>query len=321
MPRLLSLLVLQLLLVLSISAAAQRVRVAGTATVQANRQASVRVSVNDTVRKFQQQMLAKKEDIEAYEKLFHDPLLTLSTKESGSFEIMAKATDSLYFDGYHTIRQVHRVADLLKRPAINIVLQPEPCLTYVPCRDSLPRHYVFIGEKIRVEPTEQPYYCNRISMDSKYRAEYKILANAYGRFPHDTIRFSAYDHYGTPAFSRPQVVLLFVSEYCQELIHQKYQYCPLYKTVDDKWAAPYAALDYANLPAKSGIKPRPLTFREPVITEISSSADPAWVARTFPAPYYRVENNRAIAVYGNYVDELLELKKQTVLKARGVVLK
>ena len=314
-------LALVLLLLLPCAAWAQRVSIAGTATVEGNSRNTVQVSVNDTVRKYRQQVLAtKKSDWEAYEKLMHDPSLVFRVKDDGRFSLVARLTDSLYFNGYRTIRQAYLVADLLKRPAINIVLRPEPCLTYVPCRDSLPRHYVFIGEKIQVEATEQPYYCDRISMDSKFNAVYKILENVYGNFANDTIAFAAYDHYGRPGFSKNQHVLLFVSEYCQQLIHQKYQYYPVYKTVDNQWAAPYAANDYANLPKTSSIRPHLLEFREPVVTDIAG-ADPEWVARTLPAPYYRIEKNKAIAVYGNYVAELLELKKQTVLKERGVVLK
>ena len=157
-------------------------------------------------------------------------------------------------------------------------------------------------------------------MDLKYQANYKVLINTYGQLPNDTVQFAVYDHYGQPAFSKHQTVLLFLSEYCQELIHQKYQYYALYKTASGHWAAPYPAQDYAELPATSTIRPHRLRFRESVVTNITGF-DPAWVARTFPAPYYRIENNRAIAEYGNYVEELLEIKKQTVLKARGMVLK
>ncbi|MDB5269842.1 MAG: hypothetical protein JWP58_2882 [Hymenobacter sp.] len=312
-------LLLPLLLVLSWPALAQRIAVSGTAIVLHNPRNGVRVVVNDTVRKFQKSTLRlENPDFSGFEKLVRD--YSFFVKEDGRFRVEARPADSLYFEGYHTIRQAYQVADLLKRPAINIVLQPAPCLPYVPCRDSLPRHYVFIGEKIRVEATAEPYYCNRISMDSKYTAEYKVLANVYGHLPHDTIRFSAYDHYGRPAFSKKQVVLLFVSEYCQELIHEKYQYFPLYKTADNRWAAPYPALTYASLPAGSGTKPHRLKFREPVVIDITGN-DPDYVARTFPAPYYRIENNQAIAIYGNYVDELVELSKQTVLKARGIILR
>lgn len=313
--------VLLLLLGLCGPAWAQRVAVSGTVGVSGRSPGGVRVVVNDTINKFLQSATQRaKPDYLSYKKLFEDARYSCAVKIDGRFRVLAQPTDSLFFEGYHTIKQAYLVAELLKRPAINIVLQPEPCLPYVPCRDTLPRHFVFIGEKISVEPIRQPYYCNTISMNSKYQARYKVLRNAYGQLPHDTVQFVAYDHYGQPAFSKHQTVLLFVSEYCQELIHQKYQYYPLYKTTDNQWAAPYAPLDYASLPAGSTLKPHLLKFREPVEVDITNF-DPQRVASIFPAPYYRIEDNQAIAEYGNYVDELVELKKQTVLKARGVVLK
>jgi hypothetical protein len=179
---------------------------------------------------------------------------------------------------------------------------------------------VFIGEKLNVEYAKEFYYCDRFSMDSKFQARYKVLRNVYGHLPTDTVQFTAYDHYGRPPFSKYQTVLLFVSEYCQELIHQKYQYFPLYRTAGNHWAAPFSAASYATPAGAAILKPHRLKFKEPVVIDITGF-DPAWVAQHYPAPYYRIENNKAIAEYGSYVEELLELEKQTVLKARGVVLK
>ena len=36
----------------------------------------------------------------------------------------------------------------------------------------------------------------------------------------------------------------------------------------------------------------------------------------FPKPYYRIKKKRAIAIYGNYVEDLFTLKQQTILKAK-----
>ncbi|GAB3586034.1 hypothetical protein GCM10027345_35080 [Hymenobacter daeguensis] len=296
---------------------AQRVRITGTARVPNKPYNTVFVTVNDSIRKITR---APGFDLATEVRLSTDSTVRARAKDGGRFVIWARPTDSLFFEAYHAIRQVHRVADLLQRPAILIELQPEPCVPYVPCRDTLPRHYAFIGQKIGVEYAKHVYYCDRFSMDSKFQARYQVLGNVYGRLPGDTVQFTAYDHYGMPQFSKHQTVLLFVSEYCQELIHQKYQYFPLYKTTDNRWAAPFPAEAYATRPGASILKPHRLRFREPVVTDLTDY-DPALVAKRFPPPYYRIENHQAIAEYGSYVDELLELEKQTVLKARGVVLK
>ena len=92
--------------------------------------------------------------------------------------------------------------------------------------------FVFVGEKIAV--TELPY--EEGSMDAGYKAKYKILQRVYGNYPNDIIEFVAYDHYGTPAFSKYKNVLLFVSEYEGKFYHEKYVYDPLFKTKDGRWA-------------------------------------------------------------------------------------
>src|SRR5687768_8832294 len=58
--------------------------------------------------------------------------------------------------------------------------------------------FVFIGEKIFVEPIPTRQY----SMDNCFRAKYVILEKFYGMFLGDTIEFVVYDHYGRPNFSK-----------------------------------------------------------------------------------------------------------------------
>ena len=59
-----------------------------------------------------------------------------------------------------------------------------------------------------------------------------------------------------------------------------------------------------------------IEFKKPVVIDVSRYEKddvPKW----FPAPYFRVKGDKAIAVYGNYVPELFLLKQNGVLKARG----
>jgi len=104
---------------------------------------------------------------------------------------------------------------------IDIRLEPEICIPYVPCEDTLPSNvYVFIGQKLKVDYEPEPYYCDVITMDSRFNAVYKILEQEFGHYNKDTISFTVFDHYGRPAFSKYQNVLLFVSEYCGKLYHE-----------------------------------------------------------------------------------------------------
>jgi len=199
-------------------------------------------------------------------------------------------------------------------------------------KDSL---LVFIGEKIDVkyspeEKKESPVdtiiegndtsYVRHVSvsMDSRYIAKYKILQVINGSYKQDTIEFFVFDHYGEPAFSKYQTVLLFVSYYNGKLYHEKYQYFDLYLTTDNKWASPYSSGDY-NHPFKDNItvKPERISFKQKISFPVDKfSADD--IKTWFPKPYYDIKNGKAIAIYGNYVDDLFKLKQQTILKARGI---
>ena len=191
-------------------------------------------------------------------------------------------------------------------------------------RDSL---IVFVGEKIEVKYIEKPSRETiiegndtiiRVIMDSEYLAKYKILQLVHGSYKFDTIEFTVYDHYGKPAFSKHQTVLLFVSEYNGKLYHEKYQYFDLYMTEIGKWASPYSSEDY-NHPFKDSItvQPEKIPFTDKVFYSVKKM--PTDIRKElYPKPYYRIEKKRAIAIYGNYVEDLIKLKQQTILKARGI---
>ena len=65
---------------------------------------------------------------------------------------------------------------------------------------------VFIGQKLEVNPL----YDEKDIMDGKFLAKYRILENICGDYSRDTISFIAYDHYGMPAFSKFENVMLFL---------------------------------------------------------------------------------------------------------------
>lgn len=191
---------------------------------------------------------------------------------------------------------------------------------------------VFIGEKISVTytPTEYPVdtiikgkdttYRKQfpVIMDNKYIAKYKILQLVHGTYQQDTIRFTVFDHYGIPAFSKCPTVLLFLSYYNGELYHEKYQYFDLYMTSGGRWASPYPAGDY-NHPYKDSItvKPEKIPFAKEVSFPLNGLTSKQ-VETMYPAPYYEIKDGKALAIYGNYADDLFKLKQQTILKARGI---
>ncbi len=199
-------------------------------------------------------------------------------------------------------------------------------------KDSL---LVFIGERIEVkyspeEKNESPVdtiiegndtsYVRQVSIsrDSRFIAKYKILQMIHGSYKTDTIEFFVFDHYGEPAFSKYQTVMLFVSYNNSLLYHEKYQYFKLYMTENRKWASPYPTGDY-NHPFKDSItvKPEKIIFKGEVSFNVEKLTNEERKIR-YPKPYYKVKNGHATAIYGNYVEELFKLKQQTILKARGI---
>jgi len=177
--------------------------------------------------------------------------------------------------------------------------------------------YVFVGEKISVEEFEPALEDGRILMDSAFRARYKVIDNVYNQLSTDTIEFIAYDHYGIPAFSNFEHVLLYIVKTEEGYVHSKYLYSPLFKTKDNEWAAPYQSSDY-NHPYNSDIDIEPI--------RIEWQSPPSFKAEdhqlnnldnSFPEPFYQIDGRTVTAIYGNYIEELFSLKKQGVLKARG----
>lgn len=199
-------------------------------------------------------------------------------------------------------------------------------------KDSL---HVFVGEKIDVKEWPQPTSIEHIdttivdgdttiskrmsiNMDGRFIAKYKILQQVYGTFKSDTIEFLAFDHYGTPAFSKYKYVLVFVSNYNGKLYHEKYQYFDVYKTKGGRWASSYKVGDYQHDSNKStSVKPELIDFVKQVSynTKGRSKED---IEYLFPSPYFNIVGQKAIAVWGNYVEELFELKRGGILKARGI---
>ena len=271
----------------------------------------VQIILNDTLRKFRE---SKAPNWDEYAKLIKDPNFVIWAKEDGKFSIRGMQRDSLHFSSFRHIPKAYRIADLLKMKVVVINLEPEVCIPYVPCNDSLPtKFYAFVGEKIRINYVQEKYYCNAIPFDSEFNAEYRIVENVYGDFPYDTIRFTAFTH-GPLSFSKFEHVLLFVGEYCGKLYHEKYQYFDVYKTVSGKWASPGDPYRFERKPTKN-IKAQIVKFSDTLWFDTRTYG---WGERkqVFPEEYFKIEGNKATPLMGTYVKDLLTLKKEGTLKRK-----
>lgn len=282
-----------------------------------------RAILNDTLNRFSKKYLAKPsygeenifmENYDIWSKLIKDSSLVVKPNAQHQFSINADLKDSISFTSNHHTSQCYAVKDLLKKDSILITLIKIPCIPYVECIETNPKLYVFIGEKIKVDYASRDRFCNRILMDSEFDASYKVIKNLYGDYKGDSINFTAYDHYGTPSFSHHQYVLLFVSEYCGKLIHQKYQFFDVYPTKDGRWASPGDPWRF-NRPDSVGIRGEKIDFGD---LRFDKVIDVRYHKMKFEEPYFKIRGNCVEPLMGAYLDELFDIKKKTVLKARGI---
>ena len=292
----------------------QKVTIKGTAFDTTNGRNWVHIVVNDTLRKFRE---SKSPNWDNYKKLTEDSTVNLFAKADGKFQVTAYKTDSIFFQSFRHIQKVYSVSDLLKMTKMDIHLDPEICIPYIRCEDTLPSNiYVFVGQKLKVDYEPEPYYCDVITMDSKFKADFKILEQKIGRYNKETISFTVFDHCGRPTFSKYETVLLFVSEYCGKLYHEKYQYFELYKTMNGKWASPGDPYKYDEYHRKN-LKAQSIQFNDSVWFDISKLSDAA-IKQQYPVPFYKIDGQKAIPIMGCYIDELILVKKEGVLKARKI---
>jgi hypothetical protein len=176
--------------------------------------------------------------------------------------------------------------------------------------------FAFVGEKIWIKPLPN----RKGSMDNSFKAKYAILKKIYGDFSADTIEFVAYDHYGTPPFSKFKNVLLYLSANRGTYYHQKYMYNDVYKTKNGRWAGTYAGDDYEHEYNKNTkIKPTRIDFAETVFYPVTVvDEEGKKLTFSYAEPYFKTVGDSAIAVYGNYVEDLFILKRDGYLTAREI---
>ncbi|SEA03069.1 hypothetical protein SAMN05443667_101671 [Flavobacterium gillisiae] len=311
-----------LLFSFSIICSAQDTKIEGIVSFAKKGNNYVSVQVNDTLKKFRDKAkLTKKWD--SYPELTKNKRYVTHTDSTGFFSISAKPTDSLFFSSLTYVTQKFAVSDLIKSKEINILLEPEPCIPYVECKQEKPsKFYIFIGKKIDIKYEKGPNYCDVIFLhgfNGEFKSEYKIEKNIYGNYQKDTINFAAIDEYGIPNFSKYENVLLFVGEYCGQLYHLKYQYFDLYKVKNGKWASPGNPYKYDKNVKEKIIQARKIKFDDSVWFDITKLT-PNQIETEYPSEYYKITNNKAIPIRGTYVDDLVIIKKNGVLKARNIEL-
>lgn len=234
------------------------------------------------------------------------------TDKHGNFKIKAKSNDTLKFSASGYYSQRHSVEDLKKEKHIYVKLAEIPCDIPQPkCIDTILRLHIIIAQKIKLKSIENQHCKGVIPFDSEYTAKYRIIENLYGDYKKDTITFTVYDHNGYPQFANYDTVLLYISEYCGNLVHVKYQFSDLYKTIDGRWASPLSPWEYENLKGNEVSNYVKINFDNSIRYSLTD------LGRAVPKEYFETDNTNAIPIYGRYAEDIIAQMKDGKLKSFG----
>ncbi|MDO3384486.1 hypothetical protein QWI17_01395 [Gilvimarinus sp. SDUM040013] len=176
-------------------------------------------------------------------------------------------------------------------------------------------YFIFIGEPISIEETYNENNESAIIYNDRFDVVYKVLQPVWGNYDNKKIAFSVYDHYGWPVFLARKYSLIFVRKNEDGWIHEKYQFYPVNPTSDGKWA-------YCGDPTPSNWQGTPVVmsdikFSPPVVESISQFTE-SYISRNYSPSIWGREGDFVNCKSGVYPEELIRLKMEGVLKARGL---
>jgi hypothetical protein len=177
---------------------------------------------------------------------------------------------------------------------------------------------IFVGEKI--EFMKDTVVDTENIGPEDYIVFYKIVKLLSGNPEKDTISCYTADEWHTPpelTTYENALVFLYKFEWPGEDHYRCLHDFDVYKTKDNQWASHYAWIEYYNNRRNIDVKPQKILFEKELSFDLSVCRDDE-IKRWYPAPYYEIKDNRAIAVYGHYLDDLLELKKDSFY-SRGFI--
>lgn len=247
------------------------------------------------------------------------------TDFSGNFEIIAKLTDSLFFESYDHQKQKYLVADLVKKKKINIKLRLEPCEIWPSHPEKPTKLYVFVGKKIKVWNSPSGY-CNGIAFDSRTLAEYEVVQNVYNNFPKKSIKFTSYSHEAPipqnyspdiTSFSQSDYSLLYILKYNGEYIQVKYLFDDVYMTKEGKWASPFRPRGIFNLKTS---EPEKIDFATPIVFTYDKKFE-FQIKQIFSEKYSHISDGTISVTYGFYVDDLFKIRRDSRLKEYEYLMK
>ena len=142
-----------------------------------------------------------------------------------------------------------------------------------------------------------------INMDEAFTARYSVQTVLEGQYHQDEISFEAYDHYGTPEFSRYDIAMIFLEKHNGQWYHQKYTWARVYPTVDGGYAD-CSELWIDNESAEFLQHLKPVTFAEPVVFDVNHVNDDLKIKYS-NSSIYSVNNGVATCLKGYFAQDML----------------
>jgi hypothetical protein len=175
--------------------------------------------------------------------------------------------------------------------------------------------FVFVGEQLNIEFIPEDINPDTIIQYDHYEATYRVVQAIWGNYQEDTIAFSVYDHYGLPPFANDKYTMLFVTKQGRGWTQELYQAYPVSRTEEGDWA-------YCGDPTPERWESEPaemhkVVFDPPVYFDIRHYSE-SGLAERFPAPIWEHVSDRAYCVMGTGPEELFRIKREGVLRARGL---
>ena len=183
--------------------------------------------------------------------------------------------------------------------------------------DSPQEFLAFVGQKVSVEEYEPKLDSGEVAFDHAFRATYQVLDVVFGVYPRAEISFRAFDHYGYPEFARYDTVMLYLTRYDNIWVHEKYQFDRVHFTADRRWAGCGDPYQHEPDVHRGKLAARPITFSPPVVESIGHLSTSA-IDSQYPRAFYDRSGTTVTCKAGAYAEDLLQIKREGVFRARGV---
>jgi len=145
-------------------------------------------------------------------------------------------------------------------------------------------------------------------------ATYKILKLFQGNIEEKQISFVISEKNDKTYLLSHNHVLIFLIEKNGEYQLLRNQLTDVFLTKKDRWASPYSYEDYKFFRKYHiEIEPHKIKFKEKPIYDLNNYT-PESITKRYPSHYYKINKNKAIAIYGNYVEDLIEVKMKEILE-------